>query len=599
MKPRYEVNNSSIESILSWIKDGEIAIPEIQRPFVWDSSKVRDLMDSLYQGFPVGYIITWRSPDTNLKDGTRSEGKKILIDGQQRVTALTAALLAEQVVTSDYRKKRIRIAFHPIEERFEVTNPAIEKDSVWISDISMFFQQNYQSFQFVMDYCQKNNITDFNEVAQKVDRLMKIRYSNLGIIELSHELDIETVTEIFIRINSQGVVLSQADFAMSKIAVNEIYNGVNIRKTIDYFCHLSKRPGDFHMIEQNDSDFSETNLFHKLKWIKDYVEDLYVPDYSDLLRVAFTHKFLRGKLSDLVSLLSGRDFATREYKETIAEESFEKLEEGVLDFINETNFKRYIMIVKSTGIIHQKLIRSQNVLNFGYILYLLLKEKGTIKGEIHKIVRRWLVLSILTRRYSGSPESMFEFDARRFANAQNPLDYLERTESGELSDAFWDNILISRLDTPVTSSPYFNLYLMAQVKNNDKAFLSKESEVRHLIEGRGDVHHIFPRKYLQKNGFTSRNQYNQIANYAIIQQEINIAIGDKAPEEYMKSLTEQCETKILKYGEIVDNNELLNNLESNGIPKSIFQMNAEKYTIFLEERRKLMARKIKHYYQSL
>jgi hypothetical protein len=599
MKPRYEVNNSSIESILSWIKDGEIAIPEIQRPFVWDSSKVRDLMDSLFKGFPVGYIITWRSPDTNLKDGTRSEGKKILIDGQQRVTALTAALLGQQVVTSDYRKKRIRIAFHPIEERFEVTNPAIEKDSVWISDISMFFQQNYQSFQFVMDYCQKNNITDFNEIAQKVDRLMKIRYSNLGIIELSHELDIETVTEIFIRINSQGVVLSQADFAMSKIAVNELYNGVNIRKTIDYFCHLSKRPGDFHMIEQNDSDFSETSLFHKLKWIKDYVEDLYIPDYSDLLRVAFTHKFLRGKLSDLVSLLSGRDFATREYKETIAEESFEKLEEGVLDFINETNFKRYIMIVKSTGIIHQKLIRSQNVLNFGYILYLLLKEKGTSKGEIPKIVRRWLVLSILTRRYSGSPESMFEFDARRFANAQNPLDYLERTESGELSDAFWNNILISRLDTPVTSSPYFNLYLMAQVKNNDKAFLSKESEVRHLIEGRGDVHHIFPRKYLQKNGFTSRNQYNQIANYAIIQQEINIAIGDKAPEEYMKSLTEQCETKILKYGEIVDNNELLNNLESNGIPKSIFKMNAANYTIFLEERRKLMARKIKHYYQSL
>jgi hypothetical protein len=97
----------------------------------------------------------------------------------------------------------------------------------------------------------------------------------------------------------------------------------------------------------------------------------------------------------------------------------------VLDFINETNFKRYIMIVKSTGIINQKLIRSQNVLNFGYILYLLLKQKGTNKGDIPKIVRRWLVLSILTRRYSGSPESMFEFDARRFANAQNPMNYLE------------------------------------------------------------------------------------------------------------------------------------------------------------------------------
>ncbi|USL45658.1 GmrSD restriction endonuclease domain-containing protein [Priestia megaterium] len=599
MKPRYEVNNSSIESILSWIRDGEIAIPEIQRPFVWDSSKVRDLMDSLYKGFPVGYIITWRSPDTNLKDGTRSEGKKILIDGQQRITALTAALLGEHVVMSDYQKKRIRIAFHPTEERFEVLNPAIEKDSLWIPDISAFFAQKYPTFQFVMEYCKKNNISDFDEVANKIDRLLRIRYSNLGIIELSHELDIETVTEIFIRINSQGVVLSQADFAMSKIAVNETYNGINIRKTIDYFCHLAKRPGDFQLIEQNDTDFSRTHYFPKLKWIKDYIEKLYVPDYSDLLRVAFTHKFLRGKLADLVSLLSGRDFSTREYKEVIAEDSFNKLEEGVLEFINETNFKRYIMIVKSTGIIHKKMIRSQNVLNFGYILYLLLKERGINKGEISKIVRRWLVLSILTKRYSGSPESMFEFDARRFKNAQNPIDYLQHTESGELSAAFWENILISRLNTPVTSSPYFNLYIMAQVKNNEKAFLSKETEVRYLIEGRGDVHHIFPRKYLQRNGYANKNQYNQIANYAIIQQEINIAIGDRAPENYMESLTEQCQTKILKYGEIVEKDELMKNLKANSIPVSIFQMDATQYEEFLEERRKLMADKIKYYYQSL
>ncbi|MEH7312279.1 GmrSD restriction endonuclease domain-containing protein [Priestia megaterium] len=599
MKPRYEVNNSSIESILSWIRDGEIAIPEIQRPFVWDSSKVRDLMDSLYKGFPVGYIITWRSPDTNLKDGTRSEGKKILIDGQQRITALTAALLGEHVVMSDYQKKRIRIAFHPIEERFEVLNPAIEKDSLWIPDISAFFAQKYPTFQFVMGYCKKNNISDFDEVANKIDRLMRIRYSNLGIIELSHELDIETVTEIFIRINSQGVVLSQADFAMSKIAVNETYNGINIRKTIDYFCHLAKRPGDFQLIEQNDTDFSRTHYFSKLRWIKDYIEKLYVPDYSDLLRVAFTHKFLRGKLADLVSLLSGRDFSTREYKEVIAEDSFNKLEEGVLEFINETNFKRYIMIVKSTGIIHKKMIRSQNVLNFGYILYLLLKERGINKGETSKIVRRWLVLSILTKRYSGSPESMFEFDARRFKNAQKPIDYLQHTENGELSAAFWENILISRLNTPVTSSPYFNLYIMAQVKNNEKAFLSKETEVRHLIEGRGDVHHIFPRKYLQRNGYANKNQYNQIANYAIIQQEINIAIGDRAPEQYMESLNEQCKTKILKYGEIVERDELMKNLKGNSIPTSIFQMDATRYEDFLEERRKLMAEKIKYYYQSL
>lgn len=133
---KYSVNQHLIETLLSWVKSGEIAIPEIQRPFVWDATKVRDLMDSLYQGFPVGYIIAWRNPTVKLKDGSLAEGKKVLIDGQQRVTALTAAIVGQQVINQDYQQVRIRIAFHPIEERFEVCNPAIEKDKAWFADIA-------------------------------------------------------------------------------------------------------------------------------------------------------------------------------------------------------------------------------------------------------------------------------------------------------------------------------------------------------------------------------------------------------------------------------------------------------------------------------
>lgn len=147
---KYDVNNNSIESILSWIRQGEIAIPEIQRPFVWDSTKVRDLIDSLYKGYPVGYLITWRNPDVKLKDGSSSFGKRILIDGQQRVTALTAALLGYEIIDSNYRKKRIKIAFHPIEKRFEVLNPAIEKEGNWINDISELINGNIDLFNMVI-----------------------------------------------------------------------------------------------------------------------------------------------------------------------------------------------------------------------------------------------------------------------------------------------------------------------------------------------------------------------------------------------------------------------------------------------------------------
>lgn len=115
---QFNVNSISVENIISLIKAGEIAIPEIQRPFVWDGTKVRDLMDSLYKGFPVGYIIVWKNPDIRLKDGRVASGKKILIDGQQRVTAIQAAIVGQQVIDSTYKKKRIIIAFNPIDEVF-------------------------------------------------------------------------------------------------------------------------------------------------------------------------------------------------------------------------------------------------------------------------------------------------------------------------------------------------------------------------------------------------------------------------------------------------------------------------------------------------
>lgn len=133
---RYSANQYPVEALLTWIKTGNIAIPEIPRPFVWDGAKVRDFIDSLYRGYPVGYLVAWQNPDVRHKDGTLSKGKRILIDGQQRVTGLLAALIGDSVVTKDYKRTRISIAFHPGEERFEVTNAAIRRDRGWIADIA-------------------------------------------------------------------------------------------------------------------------------------------------------------------------------------------------------------------------------------------------------------------------------------------------------------------------------------------------------------------------------------------------------------------------------------------------------------------------------
>lgn len=594
---KYSVNQHLIETILSWVKSGEIAIPEIQRPFVWDASKVRDLMDSLYRGFPVGYIIAWRNPTVKLKDGTLAEGKKVLIDGQQRVTALTAAIVGQQVINQDYQQVRIRIAFNPIDERFEVTNPAIEKDKAWFVDIAPIVSGEIKTHKVAKDYLEANPNVDEDLVYERLDKLCDIIKKQIGLIELAADLDIETVTEIFIRINSKGVVLSQADFAMSKIAANEEFGGNTLRKAIDYFCHMAIAPEFYSQIENKDKTFVETDYFRTMRWLRQENDDLYDPSYSDMLRVAFTTKFNRGKLSDLVGLLSGRNFETRTFEKHIEESSFKTLSEGVMEFINETHFKRFLMIIRSAGFVDQSMIGSTNALNFAYIVYLKLKRDLGNNPNIESWVRRWFVMSLLTGRYSGSPESMFDKDIKDIHN--RPFtDVLNDIESAELSEAYWQFRLPQNLETSSNNSTAIKVFWAAQANQGDKGFLSKEITVRDMLTHHGDIHHIFPSNYLKKLNLP-KQKYNQVANFVYVQQEVNIKIGDTPPAEYMKTVFKQCESGEAVFGGIVDLNILKANLKSNCLPENLEDYEIGNFDQFLEKRRELMANKIKHYYQLL
>ena len=323
-------------------------------------------------------------------------------------------------------------------------NPAILKDKAWVHDIAEIIRPEFSTLQFVKNYQEKNPEASESALERNIQRLKSIVQRPIGMIELNHDLEIETVTEIFIRINSKGVVLSQADFVMSKIAANETYGGNVLRKAIDYFCHLAVKPEFYTHITENDKEFIKTEYFTKMKWIRDENDDLYDPDYNDMLRVAFCYKFKRGKLSDLVSLLSGRNFETRSYEDAIAEASFLTLSEAVITFMNETLFKRFVMIIKSAGFVDPKLMRSQNALNFAYVLFLHLKEIRMEDALIEHYVRRWLVMSILLGRYSGSPESKFDSDIREI-NESGIERVLQDVETAYLSDSFWDSGLIQRL----------------------------------------------------------------------------------------------------------------------------------------------------------
>ena len=599
---KFTLMQYSISAILGLIEAEDFVIPEIQRPFVWKRSQVRDLIDSLYNGYPTGYIITWKNPDVQTKDGGKANGKKVLIDGQQRITALMAAIAGKEVLDEDFNRDRIKIAFNPLAKdstkRFAVQDASHLKDKKWIPDISVVFDSSFDPFDFALEYCAINEGVKPNDVNKAITGLKGIANRQIGVIELDHSLDIDEVTEIFIRINSKGTALSQSDFVMSKMAADTEHGGNMLRKTVDYFCHLAVKP-EFYSHLTHDTEFQNSKYASKIKWLtKDY-DDIYDPDYGDMLRVSFMHQFRRGKLADLVSLLSGRDFETKEYRDDIVDESYRKLDEGIQNFINEYNFAQFIMAIKGAGFISHKLLNSAMTLDFAYTLYLMLLDDPTIpNAQIKRYVQKWFVMSTLTSRYIGSPETVMDRDMRSIAE-KGFLNFLADVEASSLSDSFWTVTLPQNLETSSVNSPAFNTFIAAQINLNCNSMLMNGTKIADLVTISGDVHHIFPRAYLKNNGVTNKTKYNQVANYIYLDTQVNKAINDDAPSVYFTKAKQQCETKEIELGNISDANLLATNLAENCIPSGIDTMDVSAYDDFLRERRKMMAALIEKYYKGL
>lgn len=603
MKDRFSITTYSVQSILGLIDHGDIAIPEIQRPFVWDSTKVRDLMDSLYHGYPTGYLITWKNPDVKIKGGGTAEGKTVLIDGQQRVTAMMAALAGLPVLNDDYESKRIKIAFNPLydgdDTPFAVLTPVIDKDPAWISDISVLFAPDFSSYKFITGYIAANEGCDPDAVSSRIDDLKAIAARQLGCIAVDADCTIDEVTEIFIRINSKGAVLSQADFAMSKIAADEEHGGNMLRKAIDYYCHLAVKPEFWDTVRTHDREFMASEYAGKAEWLKDDRDDIYDPDYNDVLRVSFMHMFSRGKLADLVALLSGRDFEARDYKGEIADRSFRKLHDGVVRFMSKGNFQDFTAALRSAGFVSSSIMSSKGAVNFAYNLYLTLREDSSIPAtDVKRWVQRWYVMSVLTGRYSGSSESVMDRDIRRIAE-QGFIPFYEEVAASRLSDTFWEVELPQNLVTTSVRTGAWMVYVASQARAADNTLFTNGFKVADIIGNVGDIHHIFPKAYLRDKIDAPQRLYNQVANYTFLEKRINIAIGKKSPKEYFGIAKDAIASGEDYFGDIADLGALRANLEANCIPDGIFEMEAADYEDFLAQRRKLMAKKIERYFKSL
>lgn len=595
---KFSLNQTPISTILAWVESKAIAIPEIQRPFVWTSSQVRDLMDSLYQGYPVGYIITWQNPDVRLKDGSMSQGKRILIDGQQRITALRAAISGLDVVDKNYKERRIAISFNPITEEFRTRTSSTERGKEWIGDIAEVMANGYDTLTFVDEYVARNPSVARQEVNARLNRLIQIKNKQIGEIQLSPSLDINVVNEIFVRINASGVNLSNADFAMSRIAVYEKEPGdemgMKLRKFIDYFAHLAVAPDQFKVIAKNDVGFAQTDYFAKISWLKNENDDLYDPTYNDIIRVIGLTQFARGKLGDIVALLSGRNFETRQNEKEIADESFKRLEKGLYQFTNEHKFKHFVQnILRGSGYDEPGMLIARNAVNYAYAMYLRLLDIGENHATINSSVRRLLAISLMTGRHSGSFETRFEQDIKRIMKPGDINQFIATLEEQELSDAFWNSTLVDELDKPTVNNPFWHMFVAAQNKLLKQSFLSKSNLARDLVTG--DIHHIFPKNYLMKHGY-DKTKYNRIANFVHLRNDINISISDDSPNKYLQDILTGSNNH---HSDITSEQELVDNFRDNAIPSMLLHSDMSTYDSFLRQRQVLMAQILREYYKSL
>lgn len=591
----YKITQYSVSSILGYVENSQIAIPEIQRPFVWKGEEVRALIDSLYEGYPIGYLIVWQNSQVRVRNFGKGGTKKILIDGQQRVTALMAALLGKEVLDEQYQSHRIRIAFNPLagkgEERFAVCDTKHEEDSRWIPDISIFFRRDFSFRQFEKEYKEANPDEDFTLLEESVDTLKEIVKHQVGVIELSFLLDIDVVSEIFIRINLQGKPLNQEDFVMSKISVNEQYGGDYIRNCIDYFCHLLREPSFYQVLQQNETEFFNSEYGKALTWCQNEEQSLYIPSYADVLKVVLISYFGKTRIGDLVHLLSGRDgekkiFSKKEISKKVSEEAFEKLGAGVKAFVCEENFQGFQKALKKAGYSCSRLLYSQSVLNYCYAMYLLMYRQGIGEKERESLLSKWITMAMIAGHYQSGGESTVQKD---YANAQEEgfASYLAQIEELKLTDEFYNNILSEKFTSTTARTAPFLAYVATQCARGVHSLYS-DVTIEELYKNKTESYQILPKAYLAKCGYKTREIYGQVANLTYISKETKDIIRKKSPVDYKEDLEKAIGIEKIR-----------TSLKENGLAETIFTANETDVIQILDDRRRQMALEIRDFYKTL
>ena len=573
--------NFNLGTLVQQIALGSIGLPDIQRPFVWPNVKVRDLFDSMYRGYPVGYLLFWQNGQSSSPRGIGTDTKQVtpnlvIVDGQQRLTSLFAVFKGVPVVRSNFQPERIRIAFDPLKGRFEVTSAAIERDKAYIPDISVLWSDDADLFRIVNSYLEGlrsvREVTgeEVQEVQAAMVRLQQLSSFPFTALQLDPDISEEAVAEVFVRINSQGKTLNQADFILTLMSVFWDEG----RTDLETFSRLSMSP--------STNGPSPFNYFIQ-------------PSPDQLLRVGVGLGFKRGRLQYVYSILRGKDLESGEFSADRRAEQFDKLKEAQARVLSVQYWHDFMLCLRWAGYRSGRMISSQNALLYTYIFYLIGRTEFSItERDLRPVISQWFFMSALTGRYTNSPESAVESDLAMLRDVTTAQEFLARLRNAcavSLTNDFWEVTLPNDLATSAARSPSLFAYEASLILLEAPALFS-HFKVEQMLDpalqaprNALERHHLFPRGYLATLGITETRDTNQIANYAYIEWKDNANIADKAPVAYVPEKQEGF-----------NQSQLAKMYRLHALPVGWEHMDYQK---FLGARREVMASIIREGYEKL
>lgn len=578
-----------VKTLLDDVKNGKIGLPDLQRPFVWKDNKVRELLDSMLKGYPIGYIMLWDSPDNYDKKGSIGTDEKmfkqpddLVIDGQQRLTALLASLYGIPVKDKNYKERNIKISFNPLTREFAVWTPAYERNAEWISVISDAFKadEDHNIAKFRKEYIKtvndsrsKNKSNELSEdeeilIEENIKDLLDLKSYSLPTLKIFNNATEQDVADIFVRVNSGGQNLTEKNFIETLIAV---YNS-DIHEQIDKFCEESRIPAQGTSYNQ-----------------------ILTVDPAHLIRMAVGVGFRRARLRYAYMLLRGKDLKTGTVTDETREENLNKFKNALDLVVNLNNWHAFMNLYSEAGYINDSIIASSNAVVFSYVLYLIGKYDYKVpEVELRKIIKKWIFMSTITLFYTGSTESEVEkqfADLRNINTASEFVNYLDGEIKTQFTEDYFAVTLPNELNSSSSNSPAWFGYIAAlNVLNTPLLFATTTLSHYFTLGTSGtknsiDKHHIFPKNYLTNIGFKNDRDRNQIANFTYLDYATNIDISDDAPIDYVS-----------RYREKLGEDKYKLTCEQNALPENFESMD---YQMFLSQRRLLMSKIVKKAYEEL